>query len=48
MEEIPSTSDYSLINSFITSSYNMTEKYALPQNLFQQDFDTLEEQLEFL
>lgn len=48
MKEIPPSSDYTLINSFTNNPYGMTEKYGLPQTMFQHHFDDFEEQLELL
>lgn len=48
MEEIPSISNYSLINYFISKSYGMAEKYDFQQNMFQRDFEILDEQLELI
>lgn len=48
VEETPSSSDYSFINSFIYKPYGMAEKYEFYQNMFQHDLDNVEEQFELL
>lgn len=43
MEDIPSSFDYTLIDSFTANPYGIAKKYDLPQTMFQHDFKNLEE-----
>lgn len=49
MEEISATSNYLLVNPFLSKSYGLTEKYDIAKNgMIKQDLESLEEQLESL